>query len=312
MCNGGTCAAVEPLVGYAAVEGLGRATTTGGGTAGVVRPANADELLAYASDATPRVIELTGTFNVPRLNVGSNKTIVGVGGATINGGIRILGTAGVFVQNVILRDFKLNAATSQGLDGIEISYAHHVWIDHLEIWDAADGNLDMVHGSDYVTISWCKFWYSATPPDDNHRYANMVGHSDSNGPEDQGALKVTFHHNWWAERVADRMPRVRFGKVHLFNNYYSSAGNTNGINAAFEGSVLVEYNVFNGIRNPHYFNNANDQLSAYITARGNLHTATTGKMETGGGGTALTVPYSYTTDAATNVQQRVTQGAGPR
>jgi pectate lyase len=30
---------------------------------------------------------------------------------------------------------------------------------------------------------------------------------------DRGKLKVTFHHNWWADGVIERMPRVRFGDV---------------------------------------------------------------------------------------------------
>lgn len=53
ICNGGSCTPIEPLVGYAGVEGLGCTTTNGGGTAAVVRPANATELQAYAADATP-------------------------------------------------------------------------------------------------------------------------------------------------------------------------------------------------------------------------------------------------------------------
>lgn len=313
ICNGGSCAPVEPLVGYAGVAGLGRATTTGGGTATVVRPANATELQAYAGDATPRVIEISGSFAVPRLTLASNKTLVGVGeDTTILGGISIRGTAGAFVENVVVRNLKIHAASAERLDGIEISYAHHVWIDHVEIWDAVDGNLDIVHGSDFVTVSWCKFWYSDAPPDASGRYANLIGHSDDNDIEDMGALRITFHHNWWADRVAERMPRLRFGKVHLFNNYYSSAGNTNGIAVGIHGSVLIENSVFQDIRNPHYFNSPSDESTAYITVRGNQYTNASGTQRSGGGGTALTVPYAFVSDAVSTVAERVRAGAGPR
>jgi len=30
---------------------------------------------------------------------------------------------------------------------------------------------------------------------------------------------VTFHHNRFSN-VTERAPRVRFGRVHVFNNYY--------------------------------------------------------------------------------------------
>ena len=43
--------------------------------------------------------------------------------------------------------------------------------------------------------------------------------------EDTGRLKVTWHHNHWVERVIERMPRVRFGQVHVFNNYFASPDN---------------------------------------------------------------------------------------
>lgn len=162
-----------------------------------------------------------------------------------------------------------------------------------------------------MTVSWCKFWYSDAPPDSNRRYANLVGHSDLNDAEDTNALKVTFHHNWWADGVAERMPRVRFGKVHLFNNYYSSAGNTNGIGVGVSGSVLIENNVFRDIRNPHYFVSAAEQ-SAFITVRGNVYSNVSGSQTTGGAGASLTVPYAFVSDAASTVEARVMVGAGPR
>ena len=40
---------------------------------------------------------------------------------------------------------------------------HHVWIDHCEVWDAYDGNMDITHGSNWITVSWTKFRYSTAP-----------------------------------------------------------------------------------------------------------------------------------------------------
>jgi pectate lyase len=286
------------------VAGLGVETTTGGDGGRTVNPTTAAELLAYAASEEPLVIEIAGTFDVPRLELLSNKTLVGVaGGATINGGIRIRPqSSDETVQNVIVRNIFLNGATSavEGDEGeapnddddaLVIYRAHHVWIDHVEIWDGRDGNLDVVHGSDFVTISWSKFRYSDNPPYPDHVYSNLIGHSDSANAaaEDRGALGVTLHHNWWSDGVVERMPRVRFGRVHVLENYYSTPGNNYAIRAGTEADVLVENNYFDGTSTPHEINE-DDAGPAKLTARGNEYVMTTGAQDQTG--TAFEPPYA--------------------
>jgi pectate lyase len=322
--GGGMVPAPGELVGWAAVAGLGRATTTGGDGGQTVRPTTVAELLAYGVSPDPLVIELSGTFDAPRLQLLSNKTLVGVGGgATINGGIRIRPpSSDETVENVIVRNVRVNGATSavEGDEGevpnddddaIVIYRAHHVWIDHVEVWDGRDGNMDIVHGSDFVTVSWSKFRFSDAPPYEDHRFSNLVGHSDSENAaaEDRGALSVTFHHNWWAEGVVERMPRVRFGKVHVFGNYYSSPGNNYCVRAGNESDVLIENNYFDGVGKPHEINEDPSGL-AKVTARGNEYVATTGAQDMTG--TAFEPPYAYAPDAAADVKTLVMEGAGPR
>ncbi len=314
----------DALIGWAAVPGLGLDTTTGGDGGRTVRPTTAEELVAYGVSDEPLVIEVTGTFDVPRLELLSNKTLVGLaGGALLNGGIRIRPqSSDEVVNNVIVRNVRVNGATSiiEGKpdeapndddDAMVIYHAHHVWIDHCEIWDGRDGNLDIVHGSDFITVSWTKFRYSDVAPYENHRFSNLVGHSDSANAaaEDRGALSVTFHHNWWAERVHERMPRVRFGKVHVFDNYYSSTGNNYVIRAGFEADLFVENNYFDGVSTPHEINE-DDGGPAKLTARGNDYVDTSGAEDQTG--TAFEPPYAYDPDAADAVKDIVMNGAGPR
>ena len=87
--------------------------------------------------------------------------------------------------------------------------AHHVWVDHNVFARAFDGLVDVKRGASYVTISWNTFR--------EHNKTSLVGHDDD-FVSDKGALKVTYHHNWF--RSNSRLPRVRFGEVHVFNNFY--------------------------------------------------------------------------------------------
>ena len=316
----GSAGCPAALIGWATVSGDGVSTTTGGGNAAPVRPADASELSAYASDATPRVIEIAGTFNVPRLQVNSNKTLIGIGNnATINGGVRIRGTASAPITNVIVRNLRVNGATTDvDNDAMQIYFAHHVWIDHSEIWDGRDGNLDMTHAVNWVTVSWTKFRYTTayvrpSGETSDHRYSSLIGHSDDNAAEDAGRLKITFHHNWWADRVIERMPRVRFGQVHVFNNYYSSVDNNYCVRAGRGAQLLVEGNYFNDVNSPHEFNSAADEATAHITARNNGYSDVANSDSARGGGTPFTSPpYAATVRPALDVPAIVQACAGPR
>src|SRR5690606_28104856 len=93
------------LVGWAGHPGAGRTTTTGGAAGRVVTARTAAELQAFAASEEPLVIRVCGTVRAPELKVGSNKTLVGVGQRpTLEGGIAIRGSAGAFVENVVIKN----------------------------------------------------------------------------------------------------------------------------------------------------------------------------------------------------------------
>src|SRR5688572_18347421 len=314
--GGGPLTCPMDLVGWASEAGDEVSATTGGGSVTPVVPTTLEELEGYASDDQPRVIHLEGAWDLNgRLQLGSNKTILGIGpDAELRGGIRIRGYEDAFVENVIIRNVSINGATTDvDNDAMQIYFAHHVWIDHCEIWDGVDANLDVVHGSNWVTISWTKFRYTAAAPDADHKFSSLIGHSDNNASEDDGRLKVTLHHNWWAEGVTERMPRVRFGEVHSFNNYFASPGNNYCIRGGRNAHILSEGNFFDGVNSPHEFNSPEDQLTAHITARDNGYQGTAMDDGNTGSGTPFDdPPYDYTLDPAANVPALVQECVGPR
>ena len=135
-------------------------------------------------------------------------------------------------KNVIVRNLTFDDWDD---DAINVETSTNVWIDRNTFFTGYDGSVDTKRASDYVTISWNHF--------DGQDKNSLVGHSDDNGSQDRGKLRVTYHHNWF-DGTNQRNPRVRFGNpVHVFNNLYSSVGSY-GVASTMEAGVLVEGNYF--------------------------------------------------------------------
>jgi pectate lyase len=325
----------EPLLGWASVAGAGLTTTTGGGDLTPTIVTSLAELQDAAEGTDARVILVRGQLKPGDIAVGSNKTIAGTCGAEIHGHLELSGASNVIVENLTIvgygegdctldPDFDDSVGCSSGADAVSVQRnSHHIWFDHCSVRDGTDGNLDITNGANFVTVSWTKFSY--TPRTDNvgddstgaagHRYSNLVGGTDSPDDfDDANALNVTWHHNWWADNVVERQPRIRFGQNHLFNNYYNSDVSNYCVRAGIQSAILLEGNFFDGVDDPHEFNNADDQLTANIVADDtNTYQATTSDRATGGGGPAFTdAPYEYTLDDAATIPAAVQAGAGPR
>lgn len=290
-------------VGWATQNG----GTTGGGNASPVTVTTLSALQTEVNSSAAKVIYVSGTIGngvSTRINVKANKTIIGLPGATILGGFDL--NAG----NIIIRNLKIYGPGSVDVNGvdcitIEGDAATHIWIDHCELYDGQDGNLDISNGADLVSITWCKFGYTANSQ--NHQFCNLIGSSDTRYT-DRGKLRVTFMYNRWAEGCAERMPRVRFGQVHVVNNLFDSPQASYCVRAGFEANILVESNYFDHVRNPiDLFNN---DFTA-VTALNNYLDGATGTSS--GSGTAFTPPYSLETSPASLVKAIVssaTCGAG--
>jgi pectate lyase len=304
--------AASPLVGWASVNEMNQNGTTGGGTATPVVVTSTGDFNTQAGGTTARVIHVSGNLS-GTFTIGSNKTVIGVCGATLQGSVRISNSVNVILRNIKVVGNNCSDSPQQcsgGADAVSITNSsHHVWVDHLDVSDGSDGNLDTNAGSDFVTISWTKFSYSTRRTDpvqgtSGHRFSNLVGSGD-NVPGDVGKLRVTFHHNWWAQNVDQRMPRTRYGNIHVFNNLYTSSGNSYCTNAGIQTHVLVENNAYIGVNNP-----LSPDANGDMLARGNLFQSTTGT--TTANGTGFTPPYQYSLDATTNLRATIEAQAGPR
>lgn len=186
--------------------------------------------------------------------------------------------------------------------GAEGTNVHNLWLDHLDISDGSDGNLDFSGAADMVTVSWCKFWYSN--PAKGHRLSNLFSGSDTSF-SDRGHLRITYSHCWWAANVDQRMPRGRFGQIHLLNCYWNSSGNSYCVNAGVEAQVRLENGYFSGVSDPHQV----DQTSGALEASGNIYVNCSGLQQVRG--TVFTPPYPYTLDAASDVPTILQNGVGP-
>ncbi len=157
-------------------------------------------------------------------------------------------------------------------DLIAIDNAQQVWIDHNTfsdgqrtddqfppIWAAPynikemkiqhhDGLVDITNAATKITVSYNIF--------KDHDKTNLLGGSDKPNAKigyGPGSIDVTFHHNIW-DNTGQRMPRLRFGRVHTYNNYFNlnatagkEAGKYGMMDAVILGTaakIYSENNVF--------------------------------------------------------------------
>ncbi|MEW9672762.1 polysaccharide lyase family 1 protein [Ammoniphilus sp. 3BR4] len=204
------------------------------------------------------------------VKIGSNTSIIGQGddARIIGGGLLIDNESNVIIRNIEFEapiDYFPQWDPTDGAEGnwnseydnvSILNDAHHIWIDHNTFSDGEypdsasgkyygreyqqhDGLLDVKNGASYVTASYNVF--------EDHDKVTIVGSSDSR-KDDRGKLKVTFHHNHY-KNLSQRLPRVRFGEVHVFNNYYEFNNESEykfeyALGVGIESKIYAENNYF--------------------------------------------------------------------
>lgn len=224
--------------GFASLNG----GVTGGEGGPIVTVTNEAELKAAVDGAnTATIVLVKGAIKVSgEISARGNKTIVGLGtdARIYGGGFGWNTKSNVIVQNITFED------ASDDLLKIN-NKCKNFWIDHCTFSDGAstnagshDGMLDVTRGSEFVTISYCRFF--------NHDKNILIGHSDSESGD--VIMKVTLHHNWF-DGTVQRNPRVRYATVHCYNNYH--VGNRiYGVASACNANVLVENSYFKDTQIP--------------------------------------------------------------
>lgn len=189
-------------------------------------------------------------------------------------------------------------------DGITIDNSTNVWIDHNDFYsdmehdkDYYDGLLDIIRGSDFITISYNEFH--------DHWKSVLIGSSDNAGSTDIGKFHITIHHNYFY-RCNSRVPSIRFGTAHIYNNLYEYVLSS-GINSRMDAEVLVESNFFRNSKQA--ITTSQDSIrDGYAVERNNeFGEAVLNITQIG---TFVTPPYSYRRDTLSKVPYIVRQHAG--
>ncbi|MCW1914054.1 hypothetical protein OJ996_10740 [Luteolibacter sp. GHJ8] len=342
-------------LGFASLDG----GTDGGGDRKPVLVKTAEELRSAVErldqpkerrDSTPRVIRLSGDIDLGELaNEKSGKVLtkVGVirprshttlegppGGATLRGGtIELKGVENLIIRNLRFRDLWEEDPSGEydemGWDYIRISSAgkkgsRRVWVDHCDFGKVYDGQLDIIHGSDLVTISHCIL----SGGGQTQKKGMLIGNSSSENAraQDKGHLNVTIHDCWFKE-LSSRAPRLRHGNLHFFNNLVEHVGTATisvcGAATLVEGCVYRDCKV--AVSNSHADDSKENNRGGITRVVDSLSLGkkpgpmaddNTGFRFNSVGGfewnDPLKLPYPYQAKPAAEVEVSIQRDAGPK
>lgn len=251
-------------IGWATVEGQ----TTGSNDENAVVVSSLSELNAALKTARDNIKKDAGykmtvyvkgeieASSVIYLQDSKNITIYGLpGSALINKNRDTKSSTGILVikrcENIIMRNMTFKSAGAYDIDGndnLTLQSSKHIWIDHCDFQDGVDGNFDCNSQSNNICVSWCRFRYLISPKaggsggSNDHRFSNLWGGSDS--ADDDGYLNTTFVCCWWDEGCRERMPRIRFGRIHILNCLYSSSVTSYAVGIGYKARAYVENSIF--------------------------------------------------------------------
>lgn len=177
------------------------------------------------------VFEVSGTIHLNSyLSVSSHKTIDGRGQRIkLTGkGLRLKEC-----ENIIICNLEFEGGRGHDVDGIQIKpNSRNIWIDRCSLRDYDDGLIDITRQSTDITVSRCYFA--------QHDKTMLIGADPSNIGD--RCIRVTIHHCFF-DGTRQRQPRLRYGKVHLYNNYTRNWG-IYAVCASVEAQIYSQCNIY--------------------------------------------------------------------
>jgi pectate lyase len=324
----------KPAIGWV-TQGDG---ISGGGDLAPITVDNFTDLQFHAGDETPKVIHVKGKLE-GTLHVGSNKTLIGLANTQIKGNEGALRISNS--QNVIIKNIEFLGVHGHAKQNTVLHNAKNIWLDHNSFIDGSPNLIEVSGTSNFITLSWNRFEQSL------HGHEHMgvnIGRSDAD-QESTGLMKVTLHHNLYHGFINERMPRVRFGQVHTFNNLcYSTTDELTrsyyAVRAGFDANIRSERNIYKnfigpswwwtseklGAENSTVFNYARGNEASVLESIGDLcvpgcvkgpiaireHQGVTGQAGFYGTGKAFNPPYQYNAEPTENLESVILESAGAR
>lgn len=247
----------------------------------------------------------------------SNKTVDGRGHiVTIrNYGLVVSNQNNLIIESVEFVGLQDDSG-DQNRDAVRLDQAsYNVWIDHCRFSHYEDGLVDVIGGATDVTISWSHFLV--------HNRVMLFG--NENDETTAPNMRVTLHHNWF-DHTMTYQPRIRYGFVHMFNNFLDTWQDY-GVAASQDSTLFSESNVFlaGGSDEAIILATGSDSVDGSVNSENDL--LLNGAVIIENNPELVTPPtYAYLSleridvdagadggaDAATAVQTSVTAGAGPR
>ncbi|KAG5075980.1 hypothetical protein JHK84_057211 [Glycine max] len=201
------------------------------------------------------VFEVSGTIHLSSyLSVSSYKTIDGRGQRVkLTGkGLRLKEC-----EHIIICNLEFEGGRGHDVDGIQIKpNSRHIWIDRCTLRDYDDGLIDITRQSTDITVSrWAYFLHFQLYYNSGLSHIRLLLSECCFGQHDKTMLigadpthigdrciRVTIHHCFF-DGTRQRQPRVRFGKVHLYNNYTRNWG-IYAVCASVESQIYSQCNVY--------------------------------------------------------------------
>ncbi|MGB0605450.1 MAG: pectate lyase family protein [Candidatus Latescibacterota bacterium] len=148
----------------------------------------------------------------------------------------------ISADDVIVRFLRVRLGDEAGrkMDGIDVSDAENVIVDHCSVSWTLDEAVNTYHGSKNITIQWCLISESLhdSPLQEGHGFAASLGGFNTSyhhnllannagrnpsiaGEEDAPTISLDFRNNVifnWGHRTLDGRPR----SINVVNNYYKA------------------------------------------------------------------------------------------